>query len=144
MFSRRRATRTWLLFRAQREICFFLAASATLSVVLLSRMHAGPLAAPKRPRILGIASVTILSTDIPAANDFYRKTILPESVCNLCERPPGRFFGLVTGQKVELREAPAGAANLLLEVSFLTEDLGKLRKFLEANGIKVEQGPYPG
>jgi len=142
MFSRRRATRTWQLSRAQREICFFLAARATLFAVLLSQTHAAPLAAPKRPRILGIASVTILSTDIPAANDFYsfyRKTILPESVCNWCERPSGDFFGFVTGQKVELREAPAGAANLLLKVSFLTEDLGRLRKFLEANGIKVAQ-----
>jgi catechol 2,3-dioxygenase-like lactoylglutathione lyase family enzyme len=94
---------------------------------------------PQRPRILGIAGVTILSTDLPAANDFYRMVIYPESVCNLCERPPRRFFGLVTGQKIELLEAPIAASSLLWEVSFLTEDLGQLRKFLEANGIKVEQ-----
>jgi len=145
MFSRRRATRTGQASRAQQKICFVLAAGAILSAVLLSQIHAAPLAAPKRPRILGIASVTILSTDIPAATGFYGKTILPERVGNLRERRPIRFFGFVTGQKVELREAPAGAANLLLDVSFLTEDLGKLRKFLVANGIKVAQGEsYPG
>src|SRR5260370_5303092 len=121
--------------RAKRGICFFL---ATTAFVMLSRMEGSPPDAPKRPPIVGIASVTILSTDLPAANDFYRKVIYPESVCNLCERPPRRFFGLVTGQKVELLEAPTAASNLVSEVSFLTEDLAKLWKFLEANGIKVQ------
>ncbi len=122
--------------RAKRGTCFFLATSA---FVMLFRMEGAPPDAPKRPPIVGIASVTILSTNLSAANDFYRKVIYPESVCNLCERPPRRFFGLVSGQKVELLEAPPASSNLLSEVSFLTQDLAKLRKFLEANGIKVEQ-----
>ncbi len=128
--------------RAKQGICFLLAASAIFSLAVLSRAHPSPGPAPQRPRILGIASVTILSTDIAAANDFYRTTILPESVCKLCERPPIRFFGFVTGQKVELREAPTAASNLLLEVSFLTEDLGKLQKLLAANGIRYEQKTF--
>jgi catechol 2,3-dioxygenase-like lactoylglutathione lyase family enzyme len=83
--------------------------------------------------------VTILSTDIPAANDFYRRIIYPESVCEHCERPPRRFFAFPSGQTVELREASAPQSNLLLEVSFVTDDLGKLRQFLKANGIKAEE-----
>jgi catechol 2,3-dioxygenase-like lactoylglutathione lyase family enzyme len=131
--------------RSSRGICFFATASAVISLALLSHGQAAPQSAAQRPRILGIASVTILSTDIPAANAFYRKAILPETVCEDCARRPIRFFGFVTGQKVELREAPAAASNLLLEVSFLTEDLGKLRKYLEANRLKVEQDKsYPG
>ncbi len=125
--------------RARRGLCFFVSASSILSLVLLFRVQGAPPDAPKRPRIFGIASVTILSTDLPGANDFYRKVIYPESVCNLCERPPRRFFAFPTGQKVELLEAAASNSNLLSEISFVTEDLGKLRKFLEANGIKDEQ-----
>jgi catechol 2,3-dioxygenase-like lactoylglutathione lyase family enzyme len=125
--------------RAKRETCFLLAASAVFSLVLLSRVHAAPRPAPRRPRIVGIASVTILSTDLAAANDFYRRVIYPESVCNLCERPPRRFFGFPTGQKVELLEASASKPDLLSEISFVTEDLGKLQKLLEANGIRYEQ-----
>jgi catechol 2,3-dioxygenase-like lactoylglutathione lyase family enzyme len=123
----------------------FLASLAmTLSMVvclsiLVFCVQASPRPAPKRPRILGIGSVTIFSTDLPAANDFFRKVIYPESVCNLCERTPRRFFGLVSGQKIELLEAPAGASSLVSEVSFLTDDVAELRKFLEANGVKVEQ-----
>jgi catechol 2,3-dioxygenase-like lactoylglutathione lyase family enzyme len=105
-------------------------------------MHAAP-ATAKRPRILGIASVTILSTDLAAANDFYRNIIYPESVCNLCERPPRRFFGFPSGQKVELQEASDSSAHLLLEVSFVTEDLKKLHQFLEQNGVKLEQKGLP-
>lgn len=138
MFSLRRTTCT-LLSRGRRGIWFSLTASVILFLVLLSHVQAVPHPAPQRPRILGIASVTILSTDIAAANDFYRMTILPGTICKLCERPPIRFFGFVTGQTVELRDAPAAASNLLLEVSFVTDNLGNLRRFLEADGIKVEQ-----
>jgi len=121
--------------RAKRGTCFSLAVSAILSLALLSRVHA----APQRPRIVGIGSVTILSTNLAAANDFYREVIFPESVCKLCERPPRRFFAFPTGQKVELLEASAPTSNLLSEISFVTDDLAKLRKFLDANGIKDEQ-----
>src|SRR6266849_3148595 len=123
----------------KRGICSFLAASALFSLALLSRTHADPGTPPQRPRIVAIGSVTILSTNLPAANDFYRQVILPETVCKLCGYTSRRFFGLPTGQKVELLEASASTPNLLSEISFVTEDLANLRKFLEANGIKDEK-----
>jgi catechol 2,3-dioxygenase-like lactoylglutathione lyase family enzyme len=125
--------------RAQRATSILLAASAIFSLVLLSRVYADPVPAPERPRIMGIGSVTILSTNLPAANDFYREVIYPESVCKLCGYTPRRFFGFPTGQKVELLEASPSSSNLLSEISFVTEDLAKLRKFLEASGIKDEE-----
>jgi catechol 2,3-dioxygenase-like lactoylglutathione lyase family enzyme len=125
--------------KAKRTICFFLGMSALLSVALLSGVQPASPAARKRPRILGIASVTILSTNLPVANGFYRRVILQNTVCDLCERPPIRIFAFATGQKVEVVEAPAETSNFLSEVSFLTEDLGALRKYLEASAIKIER-----
>jgi catechol 2,3-dioxygenase-like lactoylglutathione lyase family enzyme len=142
MLSSRRATRNWLSSLTQLGklgICLFFTGIAILSLALLSHVQAAPASAPSRPRILGIANVTILTTDSGAATDFYRMTILPGTMCKECERPPVRVFGFVTGQTVTLRDAPAAASNLLLEVSFVTENLENLRKFLEADGIKVEQ-----
>src|SRR5690349_17730687 len=131
--------------RVRRGIYISLTAAIMFLLVILSHAQAYRRPAPQRPRIVGIAGVTIFSTDMPAANDFYRSVLYPESVCNLCERPPRRFFGFVTGQKLELLEAPSAASSLLSEVSFLAEDLGKLRKFLETNGVKIEQKTsHPG
>ena len=138
MPDRRSPNYSTISSRAKRAIWFLLAASVFFSVALLSRTHADPGTPPQRPRIVAIGSVTILSTNLAAANDFYRLVINPESVCKLCGYTSRRFFGFPTGQKVELLEASASTSNLLSEISFVTEDLTKLRKFLEANGIKDE------
>jgi catechol 2,3-dioxygenase-like lactoylglutathione lyase family enzyme len=131
--------------RTKRVTHFVLIASGVIAVLSCSHVQANSGSGAQRPRILGIATVTILSSDVPAANKFYRQFILPHSVCESCQRPPIRFFGFVSGQRVELREAPAAASDLLLEVSFLTEDLRKLRKFLEEKHIKLDQGTsFPG
>jgi catechol 2,3-dioxygenase-like lactoylglutathione lyase family enzyme len=121
--------------QAKPLICFLLVAGAIFSLALLSSVNA----APERPRIVAIGCVTIISTNLDAANDFYRLVINPESVCKACDRPPRRFFGFPTGQKVELLEATSTKPSLLSEISFVTEDLVKLRKYFEANGVKYEQ-----
>jgi catechol 2,3-dioxygenase-like lactoylglutathione lyase family enzyme len=114
----------------------------TLSgAVLTSILFAGTTTAkepPKRPKITGIASVTILSSDVPSALAFEKKILYQETPCDFCERVPSRFLSL-GGQSIELREAPTGTTNMLLEVSFRTEDLERLRKFLKANGVKLQK-----
>jgi catechol 2,3-dioxygenase-like lactoylglutathione lyase family enzyme len=92
---------------------------------------------PKRPRILGIAGATILVSNVADARNFYLKLIDPNHVCNYCEEVPSRFLFLPSGQRITLEKAPDPLpANLLAEVSFLTEDLEGFKRYLHANKIE--------
>jgi catechol 2,3-dioxygenase-like lactoylglutathione lyase family enzyme len=92
---------------------------------------------PKRPRILAIAGVTILVSNVADARNFYLKLIDPNRVCNYCEEAPARFLFLPSGQRITLEKAPAPLpANLLAEVSFLTEDLEGFKRYFHANKIE--------
>jgi catechol 2,3-dioxygenase-like lactoylglutathione lyase family enzyme len=92
---------------------------------------------PKRPRILGIAGATILVSNVADARNFYLKLIDPNHVCNYCEEAPARFLFLPSGQRITLEKAPdPPPANLLAEVSFLTEDLEGFKRYLHANKIE--------
>jgi catechol 2,3-dioxygenase-like lactoylglutathione lyase family enzyme len=106
---------------------------------LLLGAHGGAKGEITRPRIIGIASVVILSTDIAAADTFYGETTSLRAVCKDCKHPPIRFFGLPSGQTIELREDSGPSSNLLFEIAFVTDNVEKLRKYLEAQGVKVEQ-----
>ena len=138
--------RSMLSSRAKRATCIFLAGYAIVSATFSYRAQALASDTPKRPHIVAIAMVTIRSTHIPEANDFYRSVILPESVCSECKRPNIRLFGLASGQKVELLEASESSANLLSNIAFVTEDLETLRRYLSAKGIRdgiVQSRPGP-
>ena len=116
---------------------------SVLSIAATHSLYAGRV--PKRPPISHIAQVTILSTDIPAARTFYAK-LLGHDVnseagardCNWCETLPGRpTFMVNREQTVSLAAAPTPApSNLLGEVTFVTEDLGELLKYLTAQKIQ--------
>jgi catechol 2,3-dioxygenase-like lactoylglutathione lyase family enzyme len=118
---------------------------AFLLTVLLCCAVAANSDAPKRPRILGIAGVTILVSDVPASRSFYQKVIDPEHACNFCEDVPSRSFFLQSGQHITLDQLSAPASSsLLAQVSFRTGDLQKLRKFMKANGVGFEERKTKG
>ena len=95
---------------------------------------------PKRPRILGIAGVTILVSSVDEARNFYRKLIDPDHSCNYCEEVPSRFLFLPSGQRITFEKAPVPPpANLLAEVSFLTDDLEGFRRYFHAHKIDIEE-----
>jgi catechol 2,3-dioxygenase-like lactoylglutathione lyase family enzyme len=95
---------------------------------------------PKRPRILGLAGVTILVSDLPAAVKFYRDVADPLHACNFCEEIPSRVVVLSSKQKIVLEEMPSPApANLIAEVSFCTDDLPQLKKFFKANKVSFRE-----
>jgi len=95
---------------------------------------------PKRPRILAIAGVTILVSDIPEARKFYRQMADPENACNYCEAVPSRFIYLPSGQRITLEKIPSPPpSSLLAEVSFLTEDLEGFKRFLNYKKIDFEE-----
>lgn len=79
---------------------------------------------PKRPRILGIAGVTILVSDLTEARKFYLKLIDPTHSCDYCQAAPPPYLFLPSGQRIKFEKAPVPPpASLLTEVSLLTDDL---------------------
>lgn len=95
---------------------------------------------PKRPRILGIAGVTILVSDIPAARKFYLNLIDPTHSCDYCNPKSSQFLFLPSGQRIHFEKAPVPApANLLAEVSFLTDDLEGFKKYFNFNKVDFDQ-----
>ncbi|MGB9464448.1 MAG: hypothetical protein WBR10_05000, partial [Candidatus Acidiferrum sp.] len=49
---------------------------------------------PKFPRILGIAGVTILASDVTETRKFYLKLIDPDNSCQYCQAAPAPFLFL--------------------------------------------------
>jgi catechol 2,3-dioxygenase-like lactoylglutathione lyase family enzyme len=127
--------------RAKRGTCFFLLQGGIVSLFLLFICtQASARRAPQRPRIIGIAGVTIFVSDIPAARGFYQKVINPGYACDFCEDVPSRSLFLPNGQRIELEQVSAPSpSSLLAEVSFRTDDLEKFRKFLKANKVVFKE-----
>src|SRR5271169_738382 len=95
---------------------------------------------PKRPRVLGIAGVTILVSDVTEARKFYLKLIDPTHSCEYCEAAPVPFLFLPSGQRITFQKAPVPPpANLLAEVSFLTDDLEGFKRYLDSRKIEIDE-----
>ncbi len=93
---------------------------------------------PRRPHIWRIAQVTLLSTDVPAARDFYEK-LLPAGhiACEGCAKVPNNTFMVNSGQSIYLSRASSPVpANLLVSVAFATDNLAELRRYLVAQGVE--------
>jgi catechol 2,3-dioxygenase-like lactoylglutathione lyase family enzyme len=117
---------------------------SVLSVAAAHSLYAGR--APKRPRISHIAQVTILSTDIPTARTFYAELLgldvnseAGARDCNWCETLPGRPTFIVNREQTASLAAARTPvpSNLLGEITFVTDDLGELFKYLTAQKIQV-------
>ena len=101
--------------------------------------------APKRPRILGIAAVTILTSDIPEARGFYRQIIDPDRSCNWCEDIPSSTISLWHGQAIRLKKPSTQLpSSLLEEVTFRTDSLDQLARFLHGSHVAFHKQNYNG
>jgi catechol 2,3-dioxygenase-like lactoylglutathione lyase family enzyme len=99
---------------------------------------------PARPRILGIARVQILVSDLPAARSFYTKILNQTHDCNWCEHVPGQTFLVNPTQAISLSTAPSpGPTSLIEEIVFATDDVPKLRRYLAAHNIAVSKPNKP-
>jgi catechol 2,3-dioxygenase-like lactoylglutathione lyase family enzyme len=96
--------------------------------------------APKRPRIFGIARVQIVTTDISAARTFYRMVLEQPRDCNWCEDIPGRSFLVNSSQGIGLSpDSSSTRSNLLEEITFATDNLGQLQRYLIENKIDTSE-----
>jgi len=97
----------------------------------------------QRPHIIGIAGVTIYVTDDHNARKFYDAALDQHSThskpCLWCERPPdfSLSISLNNFQSILLKPASSPPANLIREVTFWTDDVAALRRYLVANRVAV-------
>ena len=91
---------------------------------------------PKRPKIRGIAGVTILVSDMQSSREKYKQLLEPGYTCDWCEDASTSNFELNGGQIIALQAAPAPEPqNLLDEVFFLTDDLKAMKKYLKRQKV---------
>jgi catechol 2,3-dioxygenase-like lactoylglutathione lyase family enzyme len=114
----------------------------TLLVALLVALL--PLAAkkkpPKRPRILGIAGVTILVSDVPAAHRYYRDLVDPDHSCDYCVSVSSPYLFLPSGQRITFKNTPTPApSDLFADISFLTDDLDGFRRYLNFRKVDADE-----
>ena len=95
---------------------------------------------PKRPRILGIAGVTILGSDVPAAHRYYRDLVDPDHSCDYCVSVSSPYLFLPSGQRITFKSMPAPApSDLLADISFLTDDLEGFRRYLDFRKVQPDE-----
>ena len=138
------------LSRTKRGTCFFLHQRALvyLTLVLLCVQVAAQ-RIPQRPRVLGIAGVSLYSRNFEATRAFYGRILnmTPGDVCFWCEVSgqglPRQYPSAVlvsAEQELTLAKPPDSAPpNLLHEIIFDTDDLKAMRAYLEANHIAANK-----
>jgi|SRR5271170_3122812 len=95
---------------------------------------------PKRPRILAIAGVTILVSDVEQSRKFYRQLIDPDHGCEYCALGSPQFLFLPSGQRIRLEKVPSPApTDLLADISFLTDDLEGFKSFLNYKKVYFDE-----
>lgn len=110
---------------------------ALLLAILLSYLAAISSAAPRRPRILGIAAVEMYATHPTDTREFYKMVLDARGSCHWCEEIPRSpmIVPINDEQSVMLWSSQAPRSNFLAQVVFLTSDLEGMKKFLTARGI---------
>jgi catechol 2,3-dioxygenase-like lactoylglutathione lyase family enzyme len=107
------------------------------------RLRAGE--TPTRPKILGIAGVEIISSDVTASNLFYGRLVELAGACNWCENNPYSVVDIPSGQVVGLtpsrRKPPK---SMLASIVFLVDSEKAMKRWLVANNVpfKAGAGPY--
>ena len=93
---------------------------------------------PARPRILGIGEAHIYSSNVAAARAFYQTILSPVGPCLWCEEIPRSplIIPLNAEQFVFVLSAPTPPpSDLLAEVTFSTDNLQAMKKFLAGSKI---------
>ncbi len=91
----------------------------------------------KRPKIYGIASVKILSSDVPAAHQFYLKLAAVNGDCEWCKHTSRESVRLPGAGLISIAEMPAPRpASYLASIRFSVESEKQMERYLTANGVK--------
>lgn len=130
-------------WRPMRGICRLFARGAIMAATLI--LSAATIAGKeaKRPRILGISQVALLSTNSKATGSFLSGILAGGSdSCSWANTSSVldyyNFSGSCAGQNLRIRNSPQPPpSNLLAEVEFETDDLKSLKEYLSAKGVSL-------
>ena len=119
--------------RRERTMCFFF---GLLAACFAPSPRLSAQAQPQRPKITGIASVRLYSTDLHASRTFYSKILGFDSATSTCLGVTNPCYAVNGRQRVELQQISGGAPdNLLAEIAFSTPNLAEMREYLLAHKI---------
>jgi catechol 2,3-dioxygenase-like lactoylglutathione lyase family enzyme len=100
---------------------------------------------PARPKILGIAGVEIVSSDVAATNLFYGRLVELDGACNWCENNPYTVVDIPSGQVLGLTPSRRGPPkSMLASIVFIVDSEKTMKRWLLANNVpfKAGAGPY--
>ena len=110
----------------------------TLAVAAVA--FAAPPDAPKRPKILGIAHISLYVHDMDKARSFYKDLLGYQEPFHL-DNPDGSlsmaFIKVNDRQYIELAPEKAANTDRLNHISIEVDDAEAMRAYLAANGVKV-------
>lgn len=123
-----------------------------LGLFLLLASTSGTAKEIQRPKILGIAGVEIISSNMPRAREFYLAALISGGDCSWCVPIPwdeqaltSPFIFLPAGQSIEISAAASTPpSNLLKGITFWIEDEVQMKRYLDMNHIHFKElhGPY--
>jgi len=123
-----------LLFRAQRDICFFFLFLLAASLFVCPELS-GQDQVP-RPKITGIAYVRVYVVDLHASREFYRTTLGLGGESLNCIGAGASCFSVNGRQSIGLAQITGGTPdNLVAEIAFATPDVQRMRQYLAAHGV---------
>jgi catechol 2,3-dioxygenase-like lactoylglutathione lyase family enzyme len=115
--------------------------------ILLSCVVAFSDETPQRPHIMGIEEVKFFSSNFQASNAFYSPLLAmmqPPATCKWCKTHPPQAYAINGVQLIALAPRPSPAPNnLLAEITFATDDLSGLKRYLEFHKIAFTALDYP-
>ncbi len=108
-----------------------------ITILLVFAAAASAQPAPVRPRITGISHLAVYSSDLAAADHYYREIIgavkLPDP-----EDPHGVRYAINSTQFIEVLPLPPGQGiNRLDHIGYNTSDAEGMRKYLAAKAWKT-------
>ena len=115
---------------------------ATLGVVtLLCCFIASADDLPKRPRIVGIGSVSIYSRNREDALDFYSNRLgYRKDTHSACASAPHNCIGIDSGQRLDIISPSSPAeGHFVGEITFQTNDIYELRSYLNSRQVKTSE-----
>ena len=95
--------------------------------------------APTRPKILGIREVRIYCGESCVGSSFYSKLLPLSGDCWDCNNQTPFLVG--TSQEVVLLRSNAKTSDFLAQVTFATDDLAQMERYLVSKGIKTDSEP---
>jgi catechol 2,3-dioxygenase-like lactoylglutathione lyase family enzyme len=108
-----------------------------LILISLSTLHAQT---PQRPRIVGIANISLLAHDCAKSRAYYSNFLgfqEPYILKNPDGSPSMMFFKVNDHQYVEISPELQPGTDRLIGISLETDDVEKLRLYLASKGVKV-------